>query len=204
MPSKPYSASATAKITRQVEDLRAELRHHERLYYVLDTPEISDAEYDRMMVELRALEAAHPELITPDSPTQRVGGKPKEGFQKVPHSRAMLSLDNAYNEAELREWDRRVHELSGAAKISYVCELKLDGMSLALWYRDGSLVKGITRGDGSTGEDVTTNVRTIRSIPLSVPSDAMKKSKMGEDFEVRGEVIMPIASFTRMNDEREQ
>src|SRR4051812_41750159 len=198
------SKSTAADVKKKVESLRAELRHHEHLYYVQDAPTISDADYDRMMLELRALEAAHTELLTPDSPTQRVGGKPKEGFQKVPHSRAMLSLDNAYNEAELRDWDRRVHELSGSAKVAYVCELKLDGMSLALWYRDGALEKGITRGDGSTGEDVTTNVRTIRSIPLSISAEQLKKSKFGDDFEVRGEVIMPIASFTRMNDEREQ
>src|SRR4051812_25181868 len=198
------SKSTAADVKKKVESLRAELRHHEHLYYVQDAPTISDADYDRMMLELRALEAAHTELLTPDSPTQRVGGKPKEGFQKVPHSRAMLSLDNAYNEAELRDWDRRVHELSGSAKVAYVCELKLDGMSLALWYRDGALEKGITRGDGSTGEDVTTNVRTIRSIPLSISAEQLKKSKFGADFEVRGEVIMPIASFTRMNDEREQ
>jgi DNA ligase (NAD+) len=199
MPTK-----SPAGVTKQVEKLRAELRRHEHLYYVLDAPEISDAEYDRLMQELRALETAHPELVTPDSLTQRVGGKPKEGFKKVPHSRPMLSLDNAYNEAELRDWDRRVHELSGSAKIAYVCELKLDGMSLALWYRDGALEKGITRGDGSVGEDVTTNVRTIRSIPLSISADETKRSKLSSDFEVRGEVIMPIASFTRMNDEREQ
>src|SRR5947209_4449348 len=133
MPSKPYPVT----LIKQVEKLRADLRRHEHLYYVQDAPEISDAEYDRMMLELRALEAAHPELVTADSPTQRVGGKPKEGFQEVPHSRAMLSLDNTYNEAELRDWDRRVHELSGSAKVAYVCELKLDGMSLALWYRGG-------------------------------------------------------------------
>src|SRR3954464_3352113 len=198
------SKSTAADVKKQVESLRAELRHHEHLYYVQDSPTISDADYDRLMLELRALEAAHPELITPDSPTQRVGGKPKEGFQKVSHSRAMLSLDNAYNEAELRDWDRRVHELSGSAQVAYVCELKLDGMSLALWYRGGSLEKGITRGDGSTGEDVTTNVRTIRSIPLSISAEGTKTSKLGKDFEVRGEVIMPFASFTRMNDEREQ
>lgn len=202
MPGK--SAPADAKTAKQAEILRAKLRHHEHLYYVMDAPEVSDAEYDRLMLELKTLESAHPHLITPDSPTQRVGGKPKEGFQKVSHSRSMLSLDNAYNETELRDWARRVHELSGAAKVAYVCELKLDGMSLALWYRNSALDKGITRGDGSTGEDVTTNVRTIRSIPLSVSAEGAKKSRLGADFEVRGEVIMPMASFTRMNDEREQ
>jgi DNA ligase (NAD+) len=187
----------------QIEKLREKIRHHEHLYYVLDAPEITDADYDLLMQELRKLEAAHPELVTPDSPTQRVGGKPREGFGKVAHSRPMLSLDNAYNEEELRVWDRRVHELAGA-KVEYVCELKLDGMSLALWFRDGRLAKGVTRGDGYTGEDVTTNVRTIKSVPLSVSPPALKKAGLPKDFEVRGEVIMPIGHFTRMNDEREQ
>src|SRR5437588_11880275 len=120
-----------------IESLRDQIRRHEYRYYVLDDPEISDAEFDRLMNELKKLEAAHPELITPDSPTQRVGGKPREGFAKVQHSRSMLSLDNAYNEEELRAWERRVHELTGTAKVEYVCELKLDGMSLALTYADG-------------------------------------------------------------------
>ena len=184
---------------QQIEKLREEIRRHEHLYYVLDAPEISDAEYDRLMLELRRLEQENPSLITPDSPTQRVGGKPKEGFPKVPHSRPMLSLDNAYNEEELRDWDRRVHELAGSAKVEYVCELKMDGLSLALWYRDAKLARGVTRGDGTTGEEVTTNVRTIKSVPLSVAA-----KKLPKDFEVRGEVIMPIASFQRMNADREK
>src|SRR6266436_3513493 len=140
--------AANTRASAQVEDLREKLRHHEHLYYVLDAPEISDAEYDLLMRQLKELEVEHPELITPDSPTQRVGGKPKEGFPKLRHSRPMLSLDNAYNEAELRDWERRVHELTGRDGIEYVCELKLDGLSLALWYRDRELEKGITRGDG--------------------------------------------------------
>src|SRR5271165_630223 len=122
----PSSKDARQKI----ETLRDKIRHHEHRYYVLDDPEISDAEFDRLMNELKALEAEHPDLVTPDSPTQRVGGKPREGFMKVPHSTAMLSLDNAYNEDELRDWERRVHELSGELRVDYVCELKLDGMSL--------------------------------------------------------------------------
>jgi DNA ligase (NAD+) len=187
-----------------IESLRGEIRHHEYRYYVLDDPEITDAEFDRLMNELKKLEAAHPELITPDSPTQRVGGKPREGFVKVPHSIPMLSLDNAYNEEELRNWERRVHELSGRKDIEYVCELKLDGMSLALRYEDGKLVRGITRGDGSTGEDVTLNVRTVRSIPLSISAEKLKKAGIPADFEVRGEMLMPIASFKRMNEEREK
>ncbi|HEY7351680.1 MAG TPA: NAD-dependent DNA ligase LigA, partial [Terriglobales bacterium] len=163
-------------IHTDLESLRDEIRHHEYRYYVLDDPEVSDAEFDRLMNELKKLEADHPDLITSDSPTQRVGGKPREGFVKVAHSAPMLSLDNAYSEEELRNWERRVHELTGRNKIEYVCELKLDGMSLALRYENGKLVRGITRGDGSTGEDVTANVRTVRSIPLSIPSDKLKKA----------------------------
>src|SRR6266571_65628 len=188
----------------EIESLRETIRHHEYRYYVLDDPEISDAEFDRLMNELKKLEAAHPELVTPDSPTQRVGGKPREGFVKVPHSVPMLSLDNAYTEEELRNWERRVHELSGRQDIKYVCELKLDGMSLALRYEDGKLVRGITRGDGTTGEDVTLNVRTVRSIPLSISKEKLKKAGVPADFEVRGEMLMPIAAFKKMNEEREK
>src|SRR6476646_3467795 len=188
----------------QIDSLRDQIRHHEYRYYVLDDPEITDAEFDRLMNELKKLEAEHPELITPDSPTQRVGGKPREGFVKVPHSVPMLSLDNAYNEEELRNWERRVHELSGSKDVEFVCELKLDGMSLALRYEGGKLVHGITRGDGSTGEDVTSNVRTVRSVPLSVPVDKLRKAGIPADFEVRGEMLMPIASFKKMNEERER
>ena len=191
-------------IQDEIESLREEIRHHEYRYYVLDDPEISDAEFDRLMNELKKLEAAHPELITPDSPTQRVGGKPREGFVKVPHSVSMLSLDNAYNQEELRNWERRVHELSGRKDVECVCELKLDGMSLALRYEAGKLVRGITRGDGSTGEDVTGNVRTVRSVPLCVSVDKLKKAGIPADFEVRGEMLMPIGSFKRMNEEREK
>jgi DNA ligase (NAD+) len=194
----------TKDIERKIGKLRETIQRHEHLYYVLDAPEISDAEYDRLMQELKKLEAAHPDLITPDSPTQRVSGKPREGFVKATHSRPMLSLDNAFGEEELRAWDRRVHELAGTDKIDYVCELKLDGMSLALWYKDGKLERGITRGNGSVGEDVTSNVRTMRTVPLSVSAAALKKAGIPADFEVRGEVIMPLAAFERMNDEREQ
>jgi DNA ligase (NAD+) len=199
-----HKASAAPTIESRIEELREQIRHHEYRYYVLDDPEISDAEFDILMKELKKLEAAHPELITPDSPSQRVGGKPKEGFAKVEHSRPMLSLDNAYNEDELRDWDRRVCELTGQKKIEYVCELKLDGMSMALIYRDGHLDRGITRGDGVVGEDVTTNVRTMRSVPLSIPRKTLEKAGLPANLEARGEVIMPLASFQRMNDEREQ
>ena len=189
-------------VESQIEKLREEIRHNEHLYYVLDAPELPDAEFDQLMQELKRLEAAHPELITPDSPTQRVGGKPREGFVKVVHSRPMLSLDNAYNEQELRDWDRRVRELAGSDKIEYVCEMKLDGMSMALTYENGHLLRGVTRGNGSIGEDVTSNVRTMRSIPLSIPAAKLKKADVPADFEVRGEVIMPLAAFKKMNDDR--
>ena len=189
---------------KKIESLREKIRHHEYLYYVLDQPEISDQDFDRLMQQLKELEAAHPSLVTPDSPTQRVGGKPREGFVKVPHSSPMLSLDNTYNEDELRNWERRVHELSGRKDIDYICELKLDGMSLALTYEDGRLVRGVTRGDGSVGEDVTLNVRTVRSIPLSIPKDRLKNAGMPSSFEVRGELLMPKASFKKVNEERER
>jgi len=196
-------AATTKDLEKKVESLREKIRRYEYLYYVLDQPEISDAEFDKLMRQLKDLEAEHPELITADSPTQRVGGKPREGFVKVPHSSPMLSLDNTYSEEELRAWERRVHELSGRKDVDYVCELKLDGMSLALIYEDGKLVRGITRGDGSIGEDVTLNVRTVRSVPLSIPKEKLKKAGIPADFEVRGELLMPLASFKRMNEERE-
>jgi DNA ligase (NAD+) len=189
-------------VESKIEKLREEIRRNEHLYYVLDAPELPDAEFDQLMQELKRLEAEHPELITPDSPTQRVGGKPREGFVKVTHSRPMLSLDNAYNEQELRDWDRRVRELAGSDKIEYVCEMKLDGVSMALTYENGHLLRGVTRGNGAIGEDVTSNVRTMRSIPLSIPAAKLKKADVPADFEVRGEVIMPLAAFKKMNDDR--
>src|ERR1700757_3145862 len=189
---------------KRIEALREKIRRHEHFYYVLDNPEISDAEFDTLMRQLKDLESEHPSLITPDSPTQRVGGKPREGFVKVRHSTPMLSLDNTYNEEELRAWERRVHELTGRSEVDYVCELKLDGMSLALVYEDGRLARGVTRGDGTTGEDVTLNVRTVRSIPLSIPKERLKKAGVLPDFEVRGELLMPTASFKKINEEREK
>src|SRR5579872_2268826 len=152
----------------EVAKLREELRRHEHLYYVQDTPEISDAEYDALMRRLQELETQHPHLQTPDSPTQRVGGKPREGFTKVRHSSQMLSLDNALNEPELRDFDRRVRELLGSSEYRYVAELKMDGLSMAAHYRDGVFVRAVTRGDGAVGEEVTENARTIRSLPLRV------------------------------------
>jgi DNA ligase (NAD+) len=195
---------APKDVEKKIEALREKIRRHEHLYYVLDAPEISDAEFDRLMKDLQKLEAEHPELVTSDSPTQRVGGKPREGFVKVSHSSPMLSLDNTYNVDDLRNWERRVHELSGRKDIEYVCELKLDGMSLAVRYEDGKLVRGITRGDGSVGEDVTLNVRTVRSIPLSIAKEKLKAAGIPRDFEVRGEMLMPLGSFKKMNEEREK
>ncbi len=196
--------SSNKDVEKKLESLREKISHHEYLYYVIDSPEISDTEFDKRMQQLKDLEAAHPDLITPDSPTQRVGGKPREGFVKVPHSSPMLSLDNTYNEDELRDWERRVHELSGRNEVDYVCELKLDGMSLALIYEDGKLMRGITRGDGSIGEDVTLNVRTVRSVPLSIPKEKLKKAGIPINFEVRGELLMPLAAFKKVNEERER
>ena len=197
-------AAANNAIQKKIDALRENIRYHEHRYYVLDDPEISDLEFDKLLEQLKKLETENPELITPDSPTQRVGGKPREGFLKVRHSSPMLSLDNTYNEEELRDWERRVHELSGRTDVEYTCELKLDGMSLALQYRDGRLEHGITRGDGTTGEDVTLNVRTVRSVPLWIPAERLKKGGLPADFEVRGELLMPLAAFKRMNDEREK
>ncbi|HBY62645.1 MAG TPA: DNA ligase (NAD(+)) LigA, partial [Solibacterales bacterium] len=179
-------------VSNRAASLREELRRHEHLYYVLDQPEISDAEYDRLMRELRDLEAAHPELLSPDSPTQRVGGKPREGFVKVRHSAPMLSLDNALDEGELRDFDRRVRELLAGEPYQYVAELKLDGLSMAVHYENGQMVRAITRGDGEEGEDVTENARTIRSLPLRVHGAP-------PSFEARGEVIMTRKAFERLN-----
>lgn len=196
-------ARASKDIEKKIEDLRDQIRHHEHRYFVLDDPEISDYEFDKLVEQLKKLEAEYPALITPDSPTQRVGGKPREGVVKVAHSSPMLSLDNTYNEEELRGWERRVHELSGRHDVDYVCELKLDGMSLALGYEEGHLVRGVTRGDGSVGEDVTLNIRTVRSIALFIPKDRLQKAGLPPNFEVRGELLMPLAAFKKMNDERE-
>jgi DNA ligase (NAD+) len=197
-----------AKAEKRIEELRAELRRHEHLYYVMDAPVISDADYDALMNELKRLETQYPDLLTPDSPSQRVGGKPAEGFQKVRHSRPMLSLDNAYTEEELRDWDRRVHELAGNLPVEYTAELKLDGLSLALHYEaapggGARLVRGLTRGDGQIGEDVTTSVRTIRSVPLSISAERLREAAVPPEFEVRGETVMPLKAFEKMNKDRE-
>ena len=182
---------------RRVDELRQEIRRHEELYYVQAAPEISDASFDALMNELKALEAAHPELLTPDSPTQRVGGRPAEGFASVEHIQPMLSLDNAYDEADLRAFDERVRKgLALDVSPTYVAELKIDGLSIALTYEDGRLVRGATRGDGVRGEEVTQNVRTVRAIPLKLRGGPKGR------IEVRGEVYLPKKNFERINQEQ--
>jgi DNA ligase (NAD+) len=195
--------AAPASVKKEIEQLREKLRHHEYQYYVLDEPEISDAAYDKLMQRLQALEAAHPELITPDSPTVRVGGTPREGFQTVRHARPMLSLDNAFSYDGLRDFDRRVRESSGLEKIEYIAEHKFDGLSISLQYAGGKLERGVTRGDGTTGEDVTPNAKTIRSIPLQVDAAALKKARLPSGFEVRGEVLMTRKAFEALNRQQE-
>jgi DNA ligase (NAD+) len=184
----------------RINELRELIRHHENRYYVLNDPEISDEEFDRLLHELERLEAEYPDLVTPDSPTQRVGGTPVSGFPTVEHMEPMLSLDNAYTEAELRAFDERVRRGGGLGDtpVKYVAELKIDGLSIALTYEDGRLVRGATRGDGVRGEEVTANVRTIRTIPL------MLKGGPAGRIEVRGEVFLPRAAFERINKEREE
>jgi len=196
--------AAPASVKKEIEGLREKLRYHEYRYYVLDDPEISDAAYDRMMNRLKELETAHPELVTADSLTVRVGGAPREGFTKVQHARPMLSLDNAFSYDALREWDRRVREGSGQEKIEYIAEHKFDGLSISLQYEDGVLTRGVTRGDGTTGEDVTPNVKTIRSIPLRVDASVLKKNKLRADFEVRGEIMMTKKAFEALNRKQEE
>ena len=196
--------AAPAAVKKEIEELREKLRYHEYRYYVLDDPEISDAAYDRLMNRLKELEAAHPELVTRDSPTVRVGGAPREGFSTVRHARPMLSLDNAFSYDALRDWDRRVREGSGQEKIEYIAEHKFDGLSISLQYEGGVLVRGATRGDGTTGEDVTPNVKTIRSVPLRVDAGVVKKIKLPANFEVRGEVMMTRKSFEMLNQQQER
>ena len=191
-------------IANQVEKLREELRRHEYLYFVKDDPEISDIKFDKMMAELKRLESEHPELITPDSPTQRVGGAPRKGFETRRHSPAMMSLDNTYSMEDLDEFDRRVRELAGRERVDYVTETKFDGLSISLIYEGGVLTRSVTRGDGTTGEDVTANVRTIRSIPLRVGAAELKKIGLAQNFEVRGEIIMPLRAFEALNERQEE
>jgi DNA ligase (NAD+) len=184
---------------QRIAELRDAIRHHEERYYIHNAPEIADAEFDDLLHELERLEADHPDLLTADSPTQRVAGRPIEGFATVQHVEPMLSLDNAYTEDELRAFDERVRKGAGLgnAPVAYVAEMKIDGLSIALTYEDGRLLRGATRGDGSRGEDVTANVRTIRAIPLRLRGGPAGR------IEIRGEVYLPRASFDRMNRERE-
>ncbi|HSF25208.1 MAG TPA: NAD-dependent DNA ligase LigA [Blastocatellia bacterium] len=181
----------------RIAELRQKLEYHNYLYYVQDAPEISDAEYDRMFRELLELERAHPELASPDSPTQRIGGEPLERFDKVPHHAPMLSLANAFSEAELLAFDKRISNLLDQSDIAYLTEMKIDGVAIALTYRDGRFVRGATRGNGVIGEDVTANLKTVKQIPL--------KLKGADDIplmEVRGEVYLPVSAFEAMNEER--
>jgi DNA ligase (NAD+) len=195
---------ANGALRKQAEKLREEIRHHEYLYYIADEPEISDAAFDKLMNRLKEMETEHPELVTPNSPTVRVGGAPREGFQTVRHARAMLSLDNAFSFDALRDWDRRVREGTGREDIEYIAEHKFDGLSISLQFDDGVLVRGVTRGDGTTGEDVTPNVKTIRSIPLSVDAAMLKKAKLPAAFEVRGEILMTRKAFEALNRQQEE
>ena len=190
-------------IEKEIAELREKIRYHEHRYYVLDDPEISDFEFDKLMQRLKDLERQHPDLITPDSPTQRVGGAPAAEFPKVRHPAPMLSLDNTYSVEDLRDFDRRVRELAGRDGVEYVAELKLDGLSMALTYEDGELVRGVTRGDGVVGEEVTSNIRTIRSVPLRVDTKKLNLIGHPAQFEVRGEVIMTRKAFDQTNALRE-
>ena len=189
-----------ADAATRIEELREQIRHHDRLYYAENRPEISDAEYDRLVRELRALEEAHPDLITPDSPTQRVAGQPVEVFAAVEHKVAMLSLNNAMEPAELTEFEARLRRALPGPRFEYVCEPKVDGLGVALLYERGRFLRGATRGDGRVGEEITQNLRTVKSIPLTL------RGKLAElkALEVRGEVYMPRAAFSKLNAELEE
>ena len=195
----PDSVS-TEDAARTITSLCETIRRHEHLYYVLDQPEISDVEYDALVARLKKIEQRHPELVTPDSPTQRVGGSPREGFVKAPHQSPMLSLDNAFDEEAVRDFDRRVRDLTNLEIVDYVGELKLDGVSLAVHFSRGRMTRALTRGDGFTGEDITENARTIHSLPLVVQQS--REHSLPAEFDVRGEVVMNRGAFERLNAER--
>ena len=199
MPDDPRPEATAAEARRRVAELRRDLVRHEHRYYVLDDPDVSDAEFDALMRELERWEARFPELVTADSPTRRVGGAPREGVETAAHSSAMLSLENAFDDAELRDFDRRARELAGAETLDYVGELKLDGASMVARYAAGRLALALTRGNGVEGEVITPNARTLRSLPLSVDPGALDAAGVPHDFEVRGEVVMPRAAFVRLN-----
>lgn len=200
------NAEAATNVQTEIETLRREINHHAELYYVRDAPEITDAEYDALLRRLQDLEEANPDLRTADSPTQRVGGRPAEGFAEVPHRLPMLSLDNSYNIEDLLAFDERCRKLADGRRFEYVAELKIDGLSLSLHYENSTLERGLTRGDGRRGEDVTSNVRTIRTIPLRLKSNA--ENTIGKldlsNLEVRGEAYLARAAFARLNLEREE
>ena len=192
-----------SKLLEQVAKLRDEIRTHEHRYYILDRPTISDGEFDRLMNKLKQLEVKHPELVTPDSPTQRVGGAPRKGFETRRHNPPMLSLDNAFSFEELDRFDRRAREVSGRNEIEYIVEHKYDGLSMALHYEQGKLALGVTRGDGVNGEDVTPNVATIAAIPHRVDTAKSRRLGLNDRFEVRGEIIMPLKAFAKLNEQQE-
>src|SRR5438270_8664745 len=199
---------AKSKIDKKLLDraakVRAEIRSHEHRYYVLDRPSISDAEFDGLMNELKQLEAEHPEVITPDSPTQRVGGAPRKGFETRRHNPPMLSLDNGFSFEELDRFDRRAREVSGRAEVEYIVEHKYDGLSMSLHYEKGQLALAVTRGDGVNGEDVTPNVATIEAIPNRVDTAKCKRLGLDGSLEVRGEIIMPLKAFAKLNEQQEE
>ena len=197
-------AKAATSFQKELAELRDRIRNHEYLYFVKDAPAISDAAFDKLMNRLKEIEAAHPELVTPDSPTQRVGGIPRAGFEEVRHRTPMMSLDNCFSFEQLSDFDRRVRELSGRKTIDYLTEHKFDGLSLSLVYENGLLARGVTRGDGTVGEDVTANIRTIGSIPLAIPPAELKSAGIGGDFEVRGEVVMSRKAFEALNRQQEE
>jgi DNA ligase (NAD+) len=207
MPKQKEAAATKTVATaaaKKIESLREDIRRNDYRYYVLDDPKLSDASYDKLMNQLKALESEHPELVTADSPTQRVGGKPRAGFETYRHKVPMVSLDNAFSTEELQDFDRRVRELTGRERVDYVAEHKFDGLSMALIYENGLLARAVTRGDGTTGEDVTPNVKTIRSIPLRLDPAALKKAGLRGDLEVRGEAIMTRKAFELLNEQQEE
>ncbi len=207
------------KIINRIANLSKQIRYHDRKYYLNNNPEITDYEYDQLVNELKQLEKENPQLILPDSPTQRVGGEPIKAFDTVPHKIPMLSIDNTYSEEELREFDKRIHRFIGDStiKVEYVVELKIDGIAISLWYENGSFIRGVTRGDGHRGDDVTTNLKTIKALPLRIcdldpvtgkTSKGKNDGKSGQlspkSLEIRGEVYLPIKDFQELNRMREQ
>lgn len=184
------------KIKQKIQSLRDELRIHNHNYYVLDSATISDYDFDFKLKELEELEAENPQFFDANSPTQRVGGGVTKNFETVVHKNRMYSLDNSYSKDDLLDWEKRIQKMLGSDDIEYTCELKYDGASINLTFEKGQFVKAVTRGDGFQGDNVTTNIKTIRSIPLSLKSDFVS------DFEMRGEIILPLSGFNKMNEER--